>query len=209
MAARFVTITFAAVTLFMAYAATKASQFFWPLWFNDPLSQPFIWGAITGTIFGIIIWKFFSIILVLEHEFTHFITAIALLRRPIRIVAGDDGGEVVYQGRGSTLICLAPYFLPTFTVFSLAIQPLIQMNYQKPVILIIGLTWGYHFSTGIIESHPKQSDLRRGGLLASYLAVTSMMALLYPMTAFAAVLGWSSVKEWMIRAWTNIQAYLM
>ena len=87
-------------------------------------------GAIVGAFIGFIVWKYLTIIFVLEHEFTHFLTALFSLRKPIRIVAGHHDGEVIYAGRGFTIIALAPYFLPTFTPFSLAYNPSYKLNFN-------------------------------------------------------------------------------
>ena len=162
MAARVSTFILACLATIIALPFTQVSSEFCSLWYDHSLSTPFLLGAIVGAFIGFIVWKYLTIIFVLEHEFTHFLTALFLLRKPIRIVAGHHDGEVIYAGRGSTIIALAPYFLPTFTLFLLGIQPLVQAQFQRQTVLIIGVTWGYHLLTGLIESHPKQLDLRRG-----------------------------------------------
>ena len=43
------------------------------------------------------------------------------LPKPLRIVVSSHGGETVYEGRGSVLIRLAPYVLPSTTLIGLVV----------------------------------------------------------------------------------------
>lgn len=176
----------------------------WPAWWAAPSAQTFALAALAGAGAGWAIHRYVPMLAVLEHELTHLLVAVLLLRRPISIGAGPGGGETVYTGRGSALIRLAPYVLPTFTFLGLALAPVVRSRYETGLVVTLGVTWGFHVLTGVVESHPRQPDLRRGGLLASYLAVVGLSVVLYPLAALASVGGWPLVRRWGRLAWALV-----
>ncbi|MEE2788578.1 MAG: hypothetical protein VX589_14640 [Myxococcota bacterium] len=196
MATRISTLIFAFCSTCWAYFLIKTCQETWSVCQSHPDSYLFAWSAAVGALLGLIIWKFFPFFLVLEHELTHFIAALLMFRRPIRLVVDQSGGEIVYEGRGSTIIRLAPYFLPTFSLILLISMPLFVSSVHRSIQIAIGVSWGYHLITGFIEGHPGQSDLRRGGLLASYLCAGSLGGIFYATIAATTIGGWPLVKQW-------------
>ncbi len=178
----------------------------WPIWFAAPTAKAFVVGAAGGAVAGWLVHRFVPMLAVLEHELTHLLAAVLLLRRPVAIGAGPDGGETVYTGRGSVLIRLAPYVLPTFTLVGLALAPLVRTRYETGFVVALGVTWGFHVLTGVVESHPRQPDLQRGGLLASYVAVVCLSVVFYPLAAIASVGGWPLVRRWGRLAWRYLAA---
>ncbi len=191
----------AGISICLAGPLGWALVLLWPAWWAAPGAQAFALGAADGAVGGWAIHRGVPMLAVLEHELTHLVVALMLLRRPISIGAGPGGGETVYTGRGSTLIRLAPYVLPTFTFAGLAFAPLVRSRYETGLVAVLGVTWGFHVLTGVIESHPRQPDLRRGGLLPSYVAVVGMSIVLYPLAAIASVGGWPLVRRWAGTAW--------
>ncbi len=180
----------------------------WPALVAAPSAKTFAMGALAGAISGWLVQRFVPMLAVLEHELTHLVVALLLLRRPISIGAGPGGGETVYTGRGSTLIRLAPYFLPTFTILGLSLAPLVRSRFEPYLVGALGVTWGFHVLTGVIESHPRQPDLRTGGLVASYAAVLGLGVVLYPLAALASVGGWPLVRRWGAVAWTTVRSVI-
>ena len=174
----------------------RSSEPVWSVLREHPNLYVFMWSSFVGVFFGLIIWKFFPFFLVLEHELTHFIAAILMFRKPIRLVIDQSGREIVYEGRGSTIIRLAPYFLPTFAVILLIVLPLSVPSAHRPIHIMIAMAWGYHLITGFIEGHPGQPDLRRGGLFASYLYTISLGGIVYAIVAVATIAGWQTVRVW-------------
>jgi len=163
----------------------------------------FFLGSVTGAIFGLVIFFKVPILATFEHEFTHLCVALCLFRKPIRFVVHADGGEVAYKGRGSILIRLGPYVLPTFTLIILLIVHIAQLTLSTYEVAGIASTWGYHLATGILESTPRQMDLRRGGLIASYAAIICLCSIIYPTTAFWVMDESSMVWRWFGDSWIH------
>lgn len=196
----------AGVAVFAALPLGRALVEVWPLWMAAPSAKAFVAGAAGGAVAGWLTHRFVPMLTVLEHELTHLLCAVVLLRRPIALDASPGGGETVYTGRGSVLIRLAPYVLPTFTLVGLLLAPLVRSRYESGLVAVLGLTWGFHVLTGVIESHPGQPDLRSGGLLASYIAVIGLSVVFYPLAAIASVGGWPLVSRWGRLAWRYLAA---
>lgn len=114
----------------------------------------------------------------MEHELTHALTALLFLRRVRSISAGEKHGETEFSGRGSALITLTPYFLPTLALLPLALRPLLAPAYQSWVDLLLGSLFLYYLISNLRESHPAQPDLHRHGLLFSYCVILPLNLLL-------------------------------
>lgn len=169
----------------------------WGPWTEAPYARPFVYGALGGVAGAWLVGRLAPMLAILEHELTHLLVALLLLRRPLRISADGRGGETVYEGRGSTLIRLAPYVLPTFTLLALPLASWVHPAQRVAFVVVLGVTWGFHVYTGVAEAHPSQPDLARGGRLPSYLAVLGLSTLFYPGSALAAVGGWPLVSRWL------------
>ena len=155
-------------------------------------------GAVIGGLIGGVLLRWAPMLTTLEHELTHLFAALLLLRRPVALSVGAGGaGHVSYTGRGSSLILLAPYVLPTFTYLGLLLSPLIGDRFGVPYVGLLGATWGFHGWTGVREAHPRQTDLRHGGLVASYLAVVAWGLIFYPLAAFLTLGGPSLAGRWL------------
>jgi hypothetical protein len=85
-----------------------------------------------------------------EHELTHALVALFFFRRIHKfIVTSRRGGLVQYSGNfggefGTLLIGLAPYYLPTFTLFSVLTRPLLPADYFPWFDGFIGATLAFH-----------------------------------------------------------------
>jgi hypothetical protein len=155
-------------------------------------------GAVLGGVIGAALLRWAPMLTTLEHELTHLFAAVLLLRRPVALSVGDGGGgHVAYTGRGSSLILLAPYVLPTFTFLGLLLGPLIGDRFGAPYVGLLGATWGFHVWTGVREAHPRQTDLLHGGLLVSYIAVVAWGLIFYPLAAFLTLGGPSLAGRWL------------
>ena len=169
-----------------------------------PYQESFTYGSITGFILGIVIAIKLPVLMILEHELTHLMVALLMFRKPVRVVADSEGGETEYTGRGSVFIRLAPYILPSTTLIALGLLALFKIDRSAELVFFLALTWGCHLSTGLVEASPRQTDLREGGLLVSYVTVLSLCAVIYPATAIASYGNWQIVGEWALRAWEII-----
>ena len=87
-------------------------------------------------------WRFWS---TFEHELTHTLVALLLLRRPREFVVSADGsGHATYEGRPSVLITLSPYFLPTLNVLLLPVAIVIKTEWHLWYMGLFGFLLGYH-----------------------------------------------------------------
>ena len=173
----------------------------WPLLGGLNTSSPFAIGTGVGILVGVVLRRFIPMLPILEHELTHMLAAICLFRTPIAVSADTRGGETIYTGRGSTIIRLAPYIVPTVSVFALALTPLFRESVREVTTMGVGLTWGIHLLTGLAESHPNQQDLRRGGLIRSYVAIIGLGVPCHLAVALGALGGWPLVVDWLERSW--------
>jgi hypothetical protein len=169
----------------------------WPAWTRQATAPWFGAGALGGAALGWLLVRQLPLLPILEHEMTHLLTALALFRRPRQLLAADGGGEVVYDGRGSTLIRLAPYAVPTLTLLALPFAPLVAVAQRPWFVALLGLTWGYHALTSLHETRPHQPDLRQGGLVPSFVAVAAIGTVLFGATALAAVGRTPLVERWL------------
>ncbi len=180
----------------------------WPHVRSAPQAVPFAWGALGGAAATLVVLRVARMVPILEHELTHLLVALLLFRRPLAIEAREDGGEAVYTGRGSTLIRLAPYVLPTFTLLGLGLAQLADPRFGRPIVVALGATWGFHVLTGLAESGPDQPDLREGGLVPSYAAVVGLGAILYPLAALGSIGGLPLVRRWLGHALVHAERLL-
>jgi len=113
--------------------------------------------------------------LTLEHELTHILFAILMLK-PVSglFVTKYAGGATWLEKKPNFLIRLAPYFFPTFPMVILLLKPIINVTYWVPYQFVLGFFSGYHWFSSLKESHPAQSDLQTDGLLFSYVFIFLM-----------------------------------
>lgn len=101
---------------------------------------------------------------VLEHELTHMLTALLLLKIPINLHAShQEGGEVQWRGPqfGNWLVTLAPYFLPTPTVLLLAFGWMVSEAFMPTYIGMLGFTTGFNLWSTLKETRFSQPDLQK------------------------------------------------
>ena len=160
------------MTLLLAISALTVSipltAGLWALRFSIvPLDwfQTFAWSAAIGGAMGAFIFMKLPIIAILEHEFTHVCAALCLFRKPLRIVVSSHGGETVYEGRGSVLIRLAPYVLPSTTLIGLVVVLIFSIDPSMEWVASLSSLWGYHLVTGF-WNQPRGSQTY-GGVVSS------------------------------------------
>lgn len=175
----------------------------WPQVLAAPAAPLFGATALAGLLVGLVLHRAVPFLPILEHELTHMLAAICLLRRPLGVRADHAGGDTTYSGRGSTLIRVAPYVLPTVTLVALAARPILRADLQGPLVGVLGLTFGAHVFTGVVEAHPQQPDLRQGGLIPSYTAIITWGLAIHWATALAAIGGWGLVRAWLAAGWSR------
>ena len=148
------------------------------LWQSLTPPHSFLLGAALFLPLYLILRRRYAVWGTMEHELTHALTALLFLRRVRSISAGEKHGETEFSGRGSAVITLAPYFLPTLALLPLGLRPLLAPAYQTWVDLLLGSLFLYYLISNLRESHPAQPDLRRHGLLFSYSVILPLNLLL-------------------------------
>lgn len=124
----------------------------------------FLGGAGLSSLVWFIFLKGDGLLSTLEHELTHMVIAILLLKRPVNLRATHrEGGVVEWRGPafGAYFVTLAPYFVPTLTVSLLLMGWLVNDALMPVYIGLIGVTAGYHFWSTLEETHASQPDLNQ------------------------------------------------
>jgi hypothetical protein len=128
---------------------------------------------------GFLLWLFFYLVLprpvrayVLAHELSHALWGLLQGRRVSGLRVSSQGGSVRIE-KPNTLIVLAPYFFPFYTllvVVAYGIGSLFtDLTPWRPVWLAaVGLTWGFHVTFTVSALLDHQSDIQKVGRLFSY-----------------------------------------
>lgn len=109
---------------------------------------------------------------VLGHELTHAIWGLLMGAKVSRLKVSDRGGSVTLT-KSNTLITLAPYFFPFYTVLTLIAYLLaslwLDMTIYRPFwYAVFGLTWAFHLTFTISMLGIRQPDIQEHGRLFSY-----------------------------------------
>jgi hypothetical protein len=113
-----------------------------------------------------------SLLMTLEHELAHTLTAAMLGLRVQRIMATDDDGGHVLTSGDSWLVLLAPYVLP----LALLIPALVlAATSSSPAwaLVLLGACTAFHAHSSWLETHRHQTDLKSAGWSLSLCIITS------------------------------------
>ncbi len=102
-----------------------------------------------------------------EHEATHALFGVMCLK-PIRAFKATrgEGGYLEMEG-GNLLVRLAPYFFPTVVMVPLLLKPIVAAEFVPYVHAAAGAALFFHAVSTVHETHRRQSDLVRTGLILS------------------------------------------
>jgi len=137
---------------------------------------------------GFTLWVFLYIVLprpvrayVLAHELSHALWGLLHGRRVSQLKVSEKGGSVRIQ-RPNTLITLAPYFFPFYTLIVVLLYGLgslfTDLAPWRPVWLAaVGFTWGFHVTFTVSALLEHQSDIQSVGRLFSYVLIFLLNAL--------------------------------
>jgi len=151
--------------------------------FANP-SHPGIWQSesLWFLSLGALIWTiaFFTIprptgIYVIGHELTHAIFIWMHGGRVGKMHFTHQGGYVITD-KTNTLISLSPYFVPFYSVISVALLAVTHLLIDIPwfhrvLFFTVGLTWAFHITFTIAMIHREQSDLKDNGILFSIVLI--------------------------------------
>jgi hypothetical protein len=157
-------------TFFTAFARTTVHDGFW-------LTEEFWFFSL-----GVVLWMvaFFGLprpqwLYVFGHELTHALCVTLLGGRVHRFHVGRKGGHVL-SDRTNTLIALAPYFFPIYSVLAIAIYGICGLffdvaPYRSLLYAVIGATWAMHMSFTCWMIPKGQPDLHYGGTFFSVMII--------------------------------------
>ena len=110
-----------------------------------------------------------SLIRVFTHELTHAIVGTMFFRKIISFNATRTSG-VVFHSKGMVgdiFIALAPYCLPIYTFAFLLLRLIGDESWFFVFDIIIGFTLALHINCYIMETRPRQTDLKNTGYFRS------------------------------------------
>ncbi len=117
-----------------------------------------------------------------EHELTHLIVGLLFLKVPVGFrVSAHSGGEVKHVGwgtTGQTWVTLAPYFLPTVSIFVVLIAWVFSIG-TGYLLIALGWTTAFHLVTNWAETSFRQPDLKKAGLLKTLIVLPVMNLVCY------------------------------
>ncbi len=125
----------------------------------------------------------------LGHELTHALWVMLFRGRVQEIRLSRQRGQIKAT-KTNTLIALAPYFFPLYTVLLIAAYCVACMwidlgNYRRLVIFAIGFTWSFHLLLNVFVLCRGQEDLKMSGSFFSLVAILTLNVIVFGLiTAF-------------------------
>jgi hypothetical protein len=183
------------VCLFLLPGSARAFILTVPRVFARPeLWLPLAGGLAAGLLFHHFLLRRWPSFLVFEHELTHAVAAVLLLRRVRRFVVTRDGGFVEHSpgfggAVGDRLIALSPYFLPTFAVPAIFCRPAVPAAWFPWYDAVIGAAFAFHLLSNVQElgenwtgrpvryagsRHQGYTDIGRAGFFSSAVIIAAL-----------------------------------
>ena len=136
---------------------------------------------------------------VFTHELTHVLVSL-LFFRGIASFRADrhTGGEVIAEGRANILISLAPYCLSIYTLFTLAVLPLLRTSFEVYASIVVGITYGFHLTTHVEQASYLQPDIQFYGRFLSAVFIFLVQAIMLGLILTVLSSGWSSVGTYLL-----------
>lgn len=187
---------------FIAQTALFVFEHFTALWSNW-----FIYGALGyAALYAVVLWAKLGFLETFEHEAAHMIVGY-LFFHSIKHFRADwrNWGYVEFDRVPNTIVILAPYFFPVFTVPFLLIKPFMTVTTHHFINFFLGLTLAFHLIPVFREFSPRQSDIYRVGLKSAFIIVFVLNCIFIVITMGFALEQYAAVgayfKEAFVRAW--------
>ncbi len=141
-----------------------------------------------------------------EHELTHAIFCVLLFKKVHAFHAGshaDKDGYLGYvshegaKGIRETLITLAPYFFPTYTVFLLLIRLLVAESYLWYFDIAVGASFSYHLISTWQEFGFYQQDIKSQTPFFSVSFILLANIIIIPVVLLVIHQGWGDVLPYL------------
>lgn len=166
----------------------------------------------SGLLAGMVFWYLFryrlSFFGVFDHEFTHLSMGLLFFYRPHSFEVQKHSGAFHLYGN-NFFVTLAPYYFPTFTVFLIALSPLLQARFYFPFLFFLGFVHGYHILHKLLSFHVNQSDLQKEGLLFSALFTLSATLLFQGLFLFYIAGSWSGALFFITQVYHTVKTGAM
>jgi hypothetical protein len=192
------------------------------------LLLPIAIGALVGILLDHFVFHRVPVVETFEHEFTHAIVALMFFRRVTGFTVRKAGGTVSHQGGfggqfGTDCIGLAPYILPTFTVFSVLARPFVPATWFPWFDGWIGVTFGYHLWSAIQEIRESwttkhfisagtgevtQTDIARRGFIYSAIFIAAFGLALHGLLMAILASGRHGAAAWARDVWNVTEIVL-
>ena len=197
-------------TFFTVFARTTLHDHFW-------MTEEFWFFSL-----GVVLWlvTFFLLprpvwLYVFGHELTHAIWVMLMGGKVHRFHVTRQGGHVLAD-RTNTLIALAPYFFPVYSVLAMGIYGLCALffdvaPYHEVLYAVIGATWAFHLSFTVWMIPKGQPDLHYGGTFFSLMVIYVLnIALLCALLIIASPrLTWSGFGRELLQNTIDATAWMM
>lgn len=147
----------------------------WSLMFH--YLQQWAWVILGAAVYTLVyrwIGKYMKWFEVFSHEFTHTIIAWLSFNKVTEFVVNRTRGHITYEGKGSMLLNLSPYCLPTFTFIMLCFHRLIPHEYMVQYEFTIGITLAFHFFCFKCQTGNWQTDINNYPKIVSYLFIVTL-----------------------------------
>lgn len=162
----------------LAFGATLQFIAIIPLVGSDwRIYQWFFWGImgyllLTG-ISNAVFENNFKFLRTFTHELTHTIFTFLSFKSIRHFEAtSHKGGEIHVVGGGNMFIFLSPYCVPIFTLLLLLISPLFQTQFTPYIEGLIGFTYFFHLHNNWLQTHNRQTDIRKYPYFTAYAFIT-------------------------------------
>lgn len=111
----------------------------------------------------------FDFVRILKHEITHALFAMVSGKNVYSLSATRKKGGVVRMDEGNVLIALSPYVFPVGTWIIICLAFILNARDNIILIILSGLTFGFHIHSVFKDFHPSQPDIRESGVIYSLL----------------------------------------
>lgn len=168
----------------------------------------FIYGLVCYIlVYGFFLWRKITFLEFFEHELGHALVGFIFSKGIRKFEVHPEGGSVELGG-GNSLISLAPYYLPVFTIPLLIIKPLVSPSIRDVANFLIGFTLAFHYTSLLKEFSPRQDDIKKTGLVFS-LCVTCIMNIIVLVIILCVVLEiYSDIPSYFERSFRKaIESY--
>lgn len=192
------------------------------LFSNNTIWVPVLVGLAIGIILYEIIFKRLFGFSTFEHELSHAIIALLFFRKVTKFVVTRYNGGYIESSEGfggkvgNHFISLGPYFLPTFTLISILIRPLLPVTWFPWFDIWIGITFSYQTMNNFDELKDNwskkwfrlagsgeytETDIGKEGYIFSFTMIIALKLLLISMLMFIIVGDYSILLEWLRIIW--------